>query len=153
MAELDDAFGANPFFNVFDCIPVAQALPAFDPRFVEVFSLVSAYLSDPDTLACVGTQPEICANDGYAPRNTAGSLALFGDLHAKAGDRAGAERWYGLALALASGGSTPYRFLPALRTRAATVDERIARFGDADPSNDPTVIGAGAEACAACHTR
>jgi hypothetical protein len=152
MAELDAAFRVNPFFNVFDYIPVAQAIPSFDPRFTQVFTRVSSYLNDPGTLACVVTQPEICNNDGYAPRNIAGSLALFGDIEAKGGDAAAARSWYGLALALA-GDTSPYRFLPALQTRVATVDQRVALFRDGDPGNDPSVIGAGDEACSACHTR
>jgi hypothetical protein len=153
MAELDAAFRLNPFFNVFDYIPVAQAVPSFDPRFQSVFDAVTSYLNDPGTLQCLGTQPEICSNDGYAPRNTAGSLALFGDLEAKGGNAAGAQSWYNLALALGRAGSPAYPFLPALESRATSVAERIALFRDADPSNDPTVIGAGAEACAACHNR
>src|SRR4029450_8709662 len=72
LAELDAAFRVNPFFNVFDYIPVAQAVPSFDPPFQGVFDKVSAYLNDPGTLRCPGTQPEICGNDGYAPHNTAG---------------------------------------------------------------------------------
>lgn len=156
LAELDAAFRVNPFFNVFDYIPVAQAVPSFDPRFQGVFDKMSAYLNDLGTLQCLGTQPEICGNDGYAPRNTAGSLALFGDLDAKGGSAERAQSWYDLALALGrggSGGSRPYPFLPALESRITAVAERIALFRDADPSNDPTVFGAGPEACAACHNR
>lgn len=155
LAELDAAFRVNPFFNVFDYIPVAQAVPSFDPRFQGVFDKMSAYLNDLGTLQCLGTQPEICGNDGYAPRNTAGSLALFGDLDAKGGSAERAQSWYDLA-ALGrggSGGSRPYPFLPALESRVTAVAERIALFRDADPSNDPTVFGAGPEACAACHNR
>jgi hypothetical protein len=152
LAELDAAFRLNPFFNVFDYIPVAQAVPSFDPRFQGVFDKVSAYLSDPGTLRCPGTQPEICGNDGYAPRNTAGSLALFGDLNAKGGDAERAQSWYDLALAFGRSGR-PYAFVSALEARVATVAERITLFRDADPANDPPVIGAGPEACAACHTR
>jgi hypothetical protein len=153
MAELDEAYRVNPFFNVFDYIPVAQAVPSFDPRFTPVFTRVSAYLNDPATLACVARQPEICNNDGYAPRNTPGSLALFGDVEAKGGDTAAARTWYGLGLVLTGGSTPPYRFLPALQTRVATVDQRVALFRDGDPSNDPTVIGAGEEACSVCHSR
>jgi tetratricopeptide (TPR) repeat protein len=152
LAALDEAFAVNPFFNVFDYIPVAQGLPAFDPRFQPVFDKMNEYLNDPATLACVSTQPEMCANAGYAPRNFAGSLALFGDMNAKAGDAAAARQWYDLALGLASG-DPPYRFLPALQERVATVDQRVALLRDTDPANDPTMIGARAEACAACHTR
>jgi len=153
MAELDSAFHANDFFNVFDYIPVAQAVPSFDPRFSQVFRRMNGYLNDPTTLACVTTQPEICNNDGYAPRNTAGSLALFGDIEAKGGDAAAAARWYGLGIVLTGPATPPYRFLAALQERVATVDRRVALFRDDDPSNDPTVIGAGEQACAACHNR
>lgn len=153
LQELDAAYLINPFFNVFDYIPVAQTVPSFDPRFQAVYTTVSSYLNDPDTLACLGSQPEICANEGYAPRNTAGSLALFGDLEAKAGNLAGAQQWYGLAVVLAQAGPTPYRFLPALEERVATVEQRIALFTDDDATNDPTIIGAREEACAACHNR
>jgi hypothetical protein len=153
MAELDAAFQVNPFFNVFDYIPVAQAVPALDPRFQSLFDKVRSYLDDPATLQCLTTQPEICADAGYAPRNTAGSLALFGDLEAKGGDLAGARGWYDLALAFGSSGTPPYPFLPALQARVNSVADRVARFRDADPGNDPTIIGAGAEACAACHNR
>src|SRR5262249_39880961 len=153
MAELDAAYRVNPFFNVFDCIPVAQALPSFDPRFTQVFTRVSIYLNDPSTLACVVTQPEICNDDGYAPQNIAGSLALFGDVEAKGGDAAAAGNWYGLALALTGGEIPPYRFLPALRLGAAPASHGVALCRDADPGNAPPVIGGGDEACSACHTR
>jgi hypothetical protein len=153
LAELDAAFQLNPFFNVFDYIPVAQTLPSFDPRFQQVYEKVTGYLNDPDTLQCISTQPEICSTAGYAPRNTSGSLALFGDLEAKGGNAAAAKGWYDLALAFGRAGNPPYRFLDALETRATTVADRVARFRDADAGNDPTVIGAGPEACASCHNR
>jgi hypothetical protein len=153
MSELDAAFRTNDFFNVFDYIPVAQAVPSFDPRFSQVFTRMNGYLNDPGTLACVTTQPEICNNEGYAPRNTPGSLALFGDIEAKGGDVAAATNWYGLAIVLTGGATPPYRFLSALEDRVATVNQRVALFQDGEPGDDPTVIGAGEQACAACHAR
>jgi hypothetical protein len=155
LADLEAAVAANAFFNVFDLIPVAQATAADDPRFAQVFGLMKSYLDDPDTLSCVVTQPEICADSGLAPRNVAGALMLFGDLYAKAGglDPAyltQAETWYGIAKAgaLALPG---YRFLDAVEARVGHAAERAALHQDADPSNDPPLIGAGAEACAVCH--
>ena len=127
--------------------------PPFDPRFQPVFDKVSGYLNDPATLACVSTQPELCANAGYAPRNTAGSLTLFGDVERQGRRRRGcpavvrARRWRSPA------GNPPYRFLSAIQERVATVDQRVDLFRDADPANDPTIIGARSEACAVCHTR
>src|SRR5262249_27870814 len=117
LAELDAAVRLNPLFNVFDYIPVAPALPSFHPRFRGVFDKVTGYLGDPDTLQCVVTQPEICNDMGYAPRNTAGSLALFGDVEAKGGDADAAAMWYGLALALSGGGRGADPFLSAPQPR------------------------------------
>ncbi len=153
LADIDASIAVNSFFNVFDLIPVVQAMPPSDPRFASAFAYMSSYLEDPDTLACLGTQPEICSNAGYAPRNTGGTLMLFGDLYAKAGNLAEAQRWYSLAAALVAGTPSPYVFQSALDDRVANAAERVALYQDADPSNDPLVIGAGAEACASCHNR
>ena len=92
LADLERSIEVNSFFNVFDYIPVLQSLPPSDPLFQQGFALFRSYLENPDTLQCVTTQPEICANAGLAPRNIQGALTLFGDLYAKAGDLdAGAE--------------------------------------------------------------
>ncbi|MGH7786244.1 MAG: hypothetical protein ACRERC_05220 [Candidatus Binatia bacterium] len=150
LAVLDVALQVNAFFNVFDLIPVIQALPPSDPRFTAIYNQVLTYLEDPETLACVGTQPELCANTGMAPTNISGALTLFGDMYAKGGDLGNATRWYTLANAL-----TPatWPFKPILTARLADVAGRIALYQDADLTNDPPIIGAGAENCAVCHTR
>lgn len=157
LGDLEAAVAVNPFFNVFDLIPVAQAVSATDARYARVFELMKTYLEDPDTLACVVTQPEICADRGLAPRNVAGALMLFGDLYAKAAgldpaNVAQAETWYAIAAAGAS--VVPgYRFADALAARVGHAAERAALYLDADPSNDPLIIGAGPEACASCHNQ
>ena len=101
----------------------------------------------------LGAQPEICGNGGLAPRNAVGALILFGDLYAKAGDAASATRWYQLARGLSGGERTPYRFLDRIDGRLADVPGRVALYADADPTNDPPIIGAREEACAICHNR
>lgn len=163
LAELEAAVEANPFFNIFDLIPVAQAVPPADPQFALVMSRVTPYLEDPETVACVGTQVEICANRGLAPRNVEGALTLFGDLYVKASGVAGspeerdallarAQQWYAIAAAFAA--ATPgYRFQAALDERIAGIAARAAAYATPDPSDDPPVIGAGPEACSACHNR
>jgi len=151
LAELDRAIEVNSFFNVFDYIPVLQALPASDPLFQRGYALFTSYLENPDTLQCVTTQPELCANAGLAPHNIQGALTLFGDLYAKAGNLAQAQNWYNLARAFPD---TPtWSFAPLIEERAATGAARVALYADADPSNDPPLIGAGAEACVVCHKR
>jgi hypothetical protein len=37
--------------------------------------------------------------------------------------------------------------------RRATAEARIAAYRDADPANDPPIIGAGRQACVSCHQR
>jgi hypothetical protein len=151
LADLARAVEVNPFFNVFDYIPVLQALPPSDPVFQQAFALVAGYLNDPETLACVVAQPEICANAGLAPHNIQGSLVLFGDVFAKAGDLAQAQLWYGLVAAFPD--TATWRFASIAQDRVANAATRVARYADADPGNDPPIIGAGAEACAVCHAR
>jgi hypothetical protein len=150
LAELDEALRVNAFFNVFDLIPVIQALPRTDPRFQPAVDAVITYLSDPGTLACIGTQPEICANDGLAPRNLTGATLLFGDVYAKAGNLDQARGWY----AIAAGTASPtYRFYALAQDRFVNAAARVARYLDDDPGNDDQIIGVGDENCAVCHNR
>jgi hypothetical protein len=151
LADLERAVAVNPFFNVFDFIPVLQALPPSDPMFQQTFAFVTAYLNDPETIQCVVTQPELCANAGFAPHNLQGSLTLFGDLYAKAGDLATATRWYRLASVFPE--TETWSFQSILEERIATAAARVALYADGDPANDPPLVGAGTEACAVCHDR
>ena len=152
LADLRQAVTVNAFFNVFDLIPVLQATLPNDPLFLSAFTTVISYLEDPATLACVGTQPELCSNAGMAPNNISGSLTLFGDLYIKGGDLAKATTWYNLAAALQNP-ANPWPFKSVIDDRVAHAGARLALYQDADPSNDPPLIGAGAEACAVCHAR
>jgi hypothetical protein len=151
LADLEAAVAVNPIFNSFDYIPVAQVVSRRDPIFARVIALVDDLLYGPAS-ACLGTQPEVCGDAGLAPRNTAGSLLLFGDLYAKDGQLEQATRWYGLArsLALAAPG---YRFQAVADDRVANAETRVARHLDDDPGNDDPIVGAGEQACAVCHNR
>jgi len=160
LADLETAVAVNPFFNVFDLIPVVQALPATDPRFAQVFPLLRSYISDPNTLSCVLSQPEICADVGLAPRNVAGALLLFGDVFVKGGvlDPANvtlAETLYYPVAAFGASQVPGYLFADAVAERVGPgkAAARAALYQDDDPTNDPPIIGAGPEACAVCHYR
>jgi hypothetical protein len=160
LADLAAAVAVNAFFNVFDLIPVVQALPATDPRFAQIFPLLKTYIDDPNTLACVGSQPEICSDVGLAPRNIAGALMLFGDVFVKGGflDSANVAAAQNLYYPIAQAGAAQvpnYLFADALaeRTGPGKAEARAALYQDADPTNDPPIIGAGPQACAVCHYR
>lgn len=151
LADLEHAVEVNSFFNVFDYIPILQLLPPSDPVFQQAYASFTAYLENPETLQCVGAQPEICNNAGFAPHNIQGSLILFGDLYAKGGNLAQAQMWYGLLKFFPDTASWPFASLAEDRTANAAA--RVALYADSDPSNDPPVIGMGPEACANCHNR
>ncbi|HJQ83854.1 MAG TPA: hypothetical protein VKA21_07260 [Candidatus Binatia bacterium] len=151
LADLERAVAVNAFFNVFDYIPVVQIAAPGDPLFQQAFSKVTSYLTDPETLGCVADQPEICFNAGFAPHNIQGSLILFGDVYAKGGVLADAQRWYRLASFFPD--TRTWRFKAISDDRVANAAARVALYQDGDPSNDPPVIGMGPEACAVCHTR
>lgn len=153
LADLDYAIQINEFFNIFDYIPVVQATASSDPLFTEILAKITRYLDDPATFNCFITQPEICANVGLAPHNGEGALTLFGDVFAKAGNLERATFWYGLAQGLGNADPIPWRFQSALDERLADPAGRIALYTDDDPTNDPPIIGAGAEACSTCHNR
>ena len=147
--ELAYAIEINSFFNVFDLMTVVQAEPPDSPAFLEAFRAMDAYLSNPQTLACAVTQPEVCGNSGLAPTALQGTFVLFGDFYAKAGDAGSARQWYQFGAPFES----DWRFAGMYADRLATVDARVAAYADADPTNDPPIVGSGAEACASCHNR
>ena len=92
-----------------------------------------------------------CGNEGRAPHNLQGTFLLFGDLYTKAGRLPEARGYYNLGLRFA--GAETWQFRTLSEARLATLDARAALYADADPSNDPLIVGAGPEACAYCHYR
>lgn len=151
LEQLRAAIALYPEFNTFDFIgTVAFVVPPDSPLFAEAMQ----YIGDPLNAACSPfTQPTICGNAGKAPHNIEGSLVLFGDLFAKAGDLSRAQGFYRLALAdfSSSGNGKPWRFRHIAEQRLATAAQRVALYKDADPNNDPPLIGYREEACAVCH--
>jgi hypothetical protein len=151
LQQLRDSIRLYPEFNTFDFIgTVAFVVPSTSPLYAEAME----YVGDPLNAACSPfTQPEICGNKGKAPHNIEGSLVLFGDLFAKAGDATRAAGFYRLALAdfSALGNGQPWRFRELAEQRLATVSQRVAAYRDDDPSNDPPLVGYRQEACAVCH--
>ncbi|HXJ34909.1 MAG TPA: hypothetical protein VMS22_12830 [Candidatus Eisenbacteria bacterium] len=149
LADLAYAVEINAFFNVFDLMTVLQAEPAGSSAFQQAFADLSAYIGDPNTLACAVTQPEVCTNAGLAPTALPGTFVMFGDAYAKSGDAATAKYWYQFGIAAEAG----WAFEGLAAERLAGADARVAAYQDVDPANDPPIIGAGPEACASCHHR
>jgi hypothetical protein len=160
LAELDASVAANPLFNLFDFVGVvAPVIRPTDPLYAKVIEIVDFALNA-DNRDCLTEQPEICANDGMAPHNLEGALILFGDLYGKGlipddpSALRGADNLYrlGSLFAEANGWNPTFRALAA--DRVATVAQRDALYRNADPADDPLLIGFGpGEACATCHRK
>lgn len=154
LAQLRDAFALNPLFNLFDFVGVVPpTVPRTDPLYAEAMAYLSQSLATIGE-ACAG-RDEVCGNVGLAPHNQGGTFLLFGDLFAKAGVLAGtgldnARSFYRLAATLEG---PAWRFRGLAQARLATAADRVAAYQDADPANDPGIVGSGAEACATCHYR
>ncbi len=149
LAQLDDAIAQNFLFNSFAYLgTVATVTRPGDPLFAKAIEYLDAGIQS----GCnPTTDPRNCGNGGKASHNIQGSFTLFADLFTKAGRLDDARTLYSLALAFP--GIETYRFADLIRERAATVDARAALWADADPSNDPPLMGTGAAACAYCHFR
>ena len=159
LALVDEAIAAmrhlaevNPLFNTFIPFGMGPIESPDSERYAYVLDLLD--VAFPAIAgACVG-QGEICFNDGLAPHNLEGTLLLFGDLYAKGGRREQARSSYRTAAALGeTNGWSPF-FVGRARALAAAVDERVDRYLDGDPWNDPPFTDLGGRGnCAACHNR
>jgi hypothetical protein len=129
---------------------VAPVTPGASPYYQDrILPLVDFIFED--NLTCPFTIPEICNNAGMAPHNFEGTLLLLGDIYAKGGRLANAEIWY--SLAQATGRRTGYRYQAIIDERIATAAARVALYQDADPGNDPPLIGGGGASCIYCHNK
>lgn len=90
-----------------------------------------------------------CRNNPAAPHNLSGSLMLFGDVYARVGERDRALGYYSQALVADGADSWPYR--AEAQAAVDELDERLARFTDGDPMNDPTFFATGPASCRGCH--
>ncbi len=145
--QLRAAIILYPDFNNFSFLgAVAPVVSRDDPLFAEALELVRLAIAS----GCGPlNQPEICGNEGKAPHNMQGAFLMFGDMYAKSGNAAQALVYYRFGLQLPGTNTWPFR--DAMNERIATVQDRVTRWADEDPSNDPKFAGNGPEACAICH--
>ena len=148
--RMRDAIVLYPLFNIFNFAgTVGLYVDNTDPLFAESISYVDLGLES-------GCSPfndgEVCGNVGRAPHNVEGSMMLFGDLYAKAGDSAAALTAYQLGITIDDLDTIPHLWRAELDARVTNLATRVALYQDADPLNDPLIIGEGNyENCLYCH--
>lgn len=140
--ELAKLSAADPCFHAVPLSIASFSAPRTSAEFAQALAAMNAAFD--------------CGRNGSAsdgprwPHNVHGFLVGLADLRLKAGDRAGAES--ALVIAEARAGSETWRFRAEIDRRFAELDERIRRYGNDDPSDDPPYfLGAGGASCLACH--
>lgn len=152
LQEIAVAAAANPLFNSFNELGAVVPTLAYDsPELAAVVDRLDTYF--PVLGAQCGTQGETCFNAGLAPHNLEGTFLLFGDVYAKAGRPVDAVRYYDTAVSIGAGDGWRPQFLQSAVERAGSVDDRVSRFRDGDPTNEPPLLGVAGGACAYCHNR
>jgi len=151
LQQLDASIAVNPLFDAFDLFAVvAPVVPGAGDYYQQrVLGLVDFILID--NLDCPAVVPHTCSNDGMAPHNFEGTLLELGDLYAKGGRLADAQFWYGIAQGF--GRHFAYRYQAIADERVAHAAERVALYRDADPGNDPPLLGGGGAGCVYCHNK
>ena len=157
---------AYPQFNLFVHALVTQRFPRTTPEFA---SAIDAYYvtldlcfhttidrDNPDAtpfahLATSTGVERVCWDTPYALHSFEGYFLHMGDALVKAGEVGAARRAYQNASVLPDYATWPYRGV--LEQRLVDLDARAALYADADPANDPPLIGEGAQQCASCHAR
>jgi hypothetical protein len=152
LQRIDEAVAANPLFNSFDLFAVVSPVEPGSTDYYQnrILPLVDAIFSG-DNLSCPLTTPEICSNEGMAPHNFEGTLILLGDIYAKGGRLSSASLWYSIARGM--GRTTGYRYQAIAEERVVNAAARVALYQDADPANDPPLLGGGGASCKYCHNK
>ncbi|MDX2166679.1 MAG: hypothetical protein SF182_06430 [Deltaproteobacteria bacterium] len=154
VAEMAAAAEINPLFNAFN--PIGAVPPAVfpsDPEYAGALRLLDEYFPQA-ALQCAGpdgVQGEICFNDGLAPHNLEGTFLFFGDVYAKAGRVEAARNAYQTSFDVGRQSGWRAEFLAEVQQRLDDLPANVARFQDADPDNDPPMLGVANRGCAHCH--
>lgn len=136
-----DAADLWPDFNNFSLAIAFAPLP-LDTPYPEMA------LERLDAIADCGARTDVCRND-VIPHNIEGSLMTYGDIHARLGHTEEARGFYTEALAQPS--AATWRYRDHAQAILDSLDERIERFTNADPADDPLFFSAGETSCVGCH--
>jgi hypothetical protein len=146
LAVLDTGIAHYPAFVLFAKLLVFADEPVDGADFQQAFAAVEANID-----GCAASHPAdpACTNSVAAPHNTQGASIHLGDVFAKNGRRDDALAFY--AQAQREAGWASWDFQAVATDRIATLDARIAAFGDDDPGNDPPSVWNGDAQCSICH--
>jgi hypothetical protein len=100
---------------------------------------------------CGRVSSSTTSNSDRWPFNVQGFLVGYADLLARAGDVGAAEEALMVAAARSDTAQWPRKAM--VDDRLETLRNRVARFADADPANDPPFAWAsrGPDSCVLCH--
>jgi tetratricopeptide (TPR) repeat protein len=140
---LDRGIEHYPSFVLFSKLLVYADRPKDDPDFQLALEAIT------ENIAICSASDPACSNHPRAAHNIEGASVFLGDVLTKAGDEAGAQSAYEMALGSADYASWDYKDL--LEARLDQLDERIADYADDDADNDPPAVWASNYQCSICH--
>jgi hypothetical protein len=165
-ADVDAGVAAHPEFNLFVKALVREGAPRDSADFQDAVEAMWATLDvcvgepvdreNPDysgymDLETTEGPARTCWNTGKARHNFEGFFLYFGDMLVKAGDPDLAAAIYENAKLSSTYDTWPSK--DVLDARIADAPSRAALYADADPANDPELVGVGSRQCATCHAR
>jgi tetratricopeptide (TPR) repeat protein len=149
MKELEDAATEFPQFVGFSAAMMMAPLP-HDTGYPAKARAWADLLSKTE---CTPEFERFCGNTPLVPHNIEGQRVIYGDVYARAGDLAKAREQYELALAEPTASPSEWRHYAQAQERLDTVADRVRRWNDDDPKNDPAFFHEGKTACVGCHGR
>jgi hypothetical protein len=148
-SQMEESTTANLFFN--------KAVALFiQPQFISGASddyqtRILGWLDDIWTLSIHNPDvyPDVFTSR-LVPHDPEGATLMFGDVAAKGGRLADAERWYGISVSF--GASSGFPFQSIAQQRLAEVQGRLGSHREApDPSTDSVIGVQGVSDCTLCH--
>ncbi|MEM8997221.1 MAG: hypothetical protein AAGF23_20730 [Acidobacteriota bacterium] len=140
-----EAYETDPNFHAFIVGVQGFEAPRDDPRFAFALEAMRS------TVGCADSEDLSCANHPRWPHNIEAFLVFAADFELKAGDVDRAKELLETARRFPDFATWPYG--DEVARRLATLNERAARYANADGDDDPPSLftGANQHSCQMCH--
>jgi hypothetical protein len=149
LAVLQQGIDNYPEFVLFSKLLVFADEPPGSPDYQHALSAVEDNMAACGDVIHAPSSDPACANGGTAVHNIEGAAVFLGDAFAKGGKKDRARSVY--TQAKSGPGYAAWPFKAIIDERLANLDVRIAAYGTADVTDDPSAMWLEPTQCAVCH--